>query len=234
MTDPEQRLGYRQSRFSPPRDATTILLVRHGESAPFIPGELFDSVDGHADPPLAPIGRWQADQLAERLGPGGADAIYITTLQRTAQTAAPLARRLGLTPQIEPDLREVYLGEWEGGLYRQHVADGHPLAAAVLRAGRWDLIPGAESNEALGARVRRALEAIAAAHRGQRVVVVCHGGVIATALAYATGSSPFTFLGVDNASISEIVITGEAWHVRGFNERLHVADDPWADDPPQS
>ena len=43
------------------------------------------------------------------------DAIYVTTLRRTHETAAPLAARLGITPIEEPDLREVFLGEWEGG-----------------------------------------------------------------------------------------------------------------------
>ena len=75
----------------------------------------------------------------------GIDAIYVTTLQRTSQTAAPLLKRLGLTPSVEPGLREVYLGEWEGGRYRKMVADFGPVAQRMFAEERWDLVPGAES-----------------------------------------------------------------------------------------
>src|SRR3546814_20869591 len=56
------------------------------------------------------------------------DAIYVSTLRRTAETAAALAAALGVTPVVDPDLREVHLGEWEGGLFRQKIAEGDPIA----------------------------------------------------------------------------------------------------------
>ena len=56
--------------------------------------------------------------MAERLKQHAIDAIYVTTMQRTHQTAAPLAAALGITPRVEPDLREVFLGEWDGGEFR--------------------------------------------------------------------------------------------------------------------
>ena len=87
----------------------------------------------------------QAEQVGERLARHPIDAIYVTTLRRTQQTAAPLAARLGIEPVVEPDLREVHLGEWEGELYRKHLAEGHPIALEMLRQQRWDVIPGAEA-----------------------------------------------------------------------------------------
>ena len=81
-------------------------------------------------------------------------AIYVTTLRRTQQTAAPLAERLGLEPQVEPDLREVFLGEWEGGELRRRVIDQDPLAIAMFETGRWDIIPGAEPDDEFRGRVR--------------------------------------------------------------------------------
>jgi probable phosphoglycerate mutase len=85
-----------QSRFSPPPGATEILLVRHGESAPHVEGESFDLVDGHGDPPLAPGGWEQAKLAAQRLIDTGERiaAVYVTTLQRTHQTAEPLLEKL--------------------------------------------------------------------------------------------------------------------------------------------
>src|SRR3954469_23582754 len=110
---------YRQSRFRRPPGATEILLVRHGESEPLVEGRPFPLVDGHGDPALAPEGEIQAERVGERLSTEPIVAIYVTTLRRTHQTAAPLAARLGLTPIVEPDLREVHLGDWEGELFRQ-------------------------------------------------------------------------------------------------------------------
>src|SRR5262245_10861634 len=118
-TPPE---GFRQHRFTPPPGSTTVLLVRHGESAPARPDAPFELRDGHGDPHLDPVGVRQAELLAERLRDERVDAIYVTTLRRTHETAAPLAEKLGLIPIEEPDLREVYLGEWEGGKLRARAA----------------------------------------------------------------------------------------------------------------
>ncbi len=119
-----------QHRFAPPPGACEILMLRHGESAPHVEGEEFPLVDGHGDPALSPEGRVQAEQAADRLIATGEriSAIYVTTLQRTHQTAAPLAARLGLEPIVEPELREVFLGDWEGGEVRKRLADGDPIA----------------------------------------------------------------------------------------------------------
>jgi probable phosphoglycerate mutase len=213
---------YRQYRFALPEGATDLLLVRHGESAPAVIGEPAPLADGHSDPELAPEGREQAKKLADRLAHEQIDAIYVTTLRRTAETAAPLAERLGLTPVVEPDLREIFLGEWEGIAFRKYVSEGHPTAVQMFLEKRWDVIPGAESNDEFGARVKAGLQRIVAAHPGQRVVVVVHGGVIGQAMGLVTGSSAFGFIGADNASISQIVAMPEPWVLRRFNDTAHL------------
>jgi len=216
---------YRQVKYTYPPDATEIVLVRHGETIPADPDKPFPLLDGHGDPELAPEGREQAERVADLLASGGRpiDAIYVTTLRRTSETAAPLAARLGLTPVVEPGLREVNLGIWEGGAYRRHVVERHPMAVEMIERERWDVIPGAESNEALADRVKAAIERIAAAHPGGRVVVVAHGGVIGVILAIASGSRPFAFVGADNGSISTISVVGNKWYVRGFNDNRHLS-----------
>lgn len=219
----DQIVEYRQHRFRPPPGATELLVVRHGESAPARPGERFALVGGHGDPELAPEGRWQAERLAARLSSEDIHAIYVTTLRRTHETAAPLASRLGIEPQVEPDLREVFLGEWEGGLYRQKAAEGDPVFRAVMETGEWGHIPGAERTEQLRARAVTAVERIAARHPDQRVVVVSHGGVIGCLLAHATGGRPFAFTGADNASISHLVVANGLWMLRRYNDTGHLA-----------
>jgi probable phosphoglycerate mutase len=213
---------YRQSSFPAIPGAVDILLIRHGESQEYTPGIPFPLMDGHGDPPLAPNGHEQAKLLADRLASAPIDAIYVTTLRRTAQTAAPLAERLGLTPAVEPDLREVHLGEWEGGEYRQRVAERDPLVMEAFTQERWDVIPGAESPATVSARVRGAIERIARAHREQLVAVFAHGGVIGEVLAQASGSRPFAFVASDNASISRLIVTDERWFVRAFNDTAHL------------
>jgi probable phosphoglycerate mutase len=202
------------------------MLVRHGESAAFVEDQPFALVDGHGDPPLRdPDGFEQAQRIGERLAGEDIAAIYVTPLQRTAQTAAPLAQRLGLEPRVEPALREVHLGEWENGGLRKHTRDGHPLALQVLAEQRWDVIPGAEPTDAFDHRVRDGIGRIAAAHPGQTAAVFVHGGVIGRALASAVGARRgLAFAGADNGSISEIVVVagGGPWLVRRFNDTAHL------------
>lgn len=214
-----------QSRFAPPPGATEILLVRHGESAPHVDGESFDLVAGHGDPPLAPDGIEQAKLAAQRLIDTGERiaAVYVTTLQRTVQTAAPLVEQLGLTPIVEADLREVFLGDWEGGEFRKRVADGDPIAQLMYVEQRWDVIPGGEPAHQFRNRVQRGIERIAAAHPDELVVAVVHGGVIGEVMNIATGSTGFSFTGADNASITHIVVAADRWVVRCWNDTSHLS-----------
>jgi probable phosphoglycerate mutase len=212
----------RQYRFARPPGATSILLIRHGESAPARADVPFELVDGHGDPPLDPAGQEQAWRLADRLADEPISAIYVTNLRRTVETAAPLAGRLELIPEVEADLREVYLGEWEGGLFRIRVAEGHPIAQRMFAEERWDVIPGAEPADTFSGRVRGAIERVAAKHPDETVAVVTHGGVIGQVLSQATRSRPFAFSGADNASISHLVVAAERWLLRSFNDVAHL------------
>jgi probable phosphoglycerate mutase len=198
------------------------LLIRHGASADAVEGEDFELLDGHGNPPLSPIGREQAERVGARLARQKFDALYVTSLRRTVETAEPLARLTGMHPIVEPDLREVRLGEWEGGLFRQKVADGDPVAMKMLDEERWDVVPGAESTAEFSARIRGAIQRIAAAHANSSVVAFSHGAAIAEVLAQASGSRPFAFLMSDNTAIARLVLTPEKWILRGFNDTAHL------------
>ncbi|MDP1804692.1 MAG: histidine phosphatase family protein [Acidimicrobiales bacterium] len=221
MSEPRE---YRQHRFAPPPGAVELLVVRHGESAAAREGELFAVCDGQGDPPLHRNGRDQAERLADRLEHEPLDALYVSTLCRTAQTAAPLAARRNMEPTVLADLREVHLGEWEGGLVRRYAMEGHPIALEIRKQERWDVIPGSESAQDFRARIRRAVTTIAERHADQRVAVVTHGAWIGELLAIASGSRPFAFSGADNASISQVVVLGDRWVVRRFNDTSHLTE----------
>ena len=220
--DPPDDVEYAQQRFSPPPGSTQLLLVRHGASAPARPGTTFPLRDGQGDPPLAPEGHEQARLVGARLASEPVDALYVTTLQRTRQTAAPLVEATGLEPRVEPDLREVHLGEWEGGRYREHVANDHPIAREMFEKQRWDVIPGAEPDEEFRGRVVAGIERIRDRHPGQRVVAVVHGGVIAAAVGHAAGVSGWMFAGAENCSIHHLVLVDGLWMLRAYNDVAHL------------
>lgn len=215
---------YPQRQFLLPPDATELVLVRHGASIPAVVGESFDIVDGHGDPPLAPEGKIQADAVARRLATEPVAGLFVTGLTRTAETAAPLARLTGLGPVAVPELREVRLGEWEGGEFRIRVAHGDPIAMQAIAQERWDLIPGAESAEALAARVLAGVQQIVSAvGSGAVAVAVVHGGVIGEICRQATASRPFAFLHSDNGSITRVVVFGDGRRLlRSFNDTSHL------------
>lgn len=223
VTEPRQ---FRQSRFVRPPGACELILVRHGESAPAEPERPFALVDGQGDPPLhEPDGVDQARLACERLLASGEHfaAVYVSTLRRTRQTAQVLLDHLDLDPVVEPDLREVFLGDWEGGLFRRKVAERDPVALEMYQQERWEVIPGAETADAFAGRVRRAVRHIAEHHPDRTVAVFTHGGVIGQLMSEATGSRGFAFTGSDNCGISHVVVTPERWIVRTWNDTAHLS-----------
>jgi 2,3-bisphosphoglycerate-dependent phosphoglycerate mutase len=201
------------------------VLVRHGASVAAVPGEPFPLVGGHGDPPLAPEGERQAAALAERLAGEALAGLFVTPLRRTAQTASPLAALTGHEPAVVPQLREVHLGDWEGGELRIRAARGDPLILRAQAEERWDVIPNAEPMDAFAERVEAGLRAVVAATGPDASsAAFVHGGVIAELCRQATGSRPFAFLHADNASITRLVALPDGRRlVRCFNDTAHLA-----------
>ena len=221
-----EKRDYPQRPFRLPEDATEIVIVRHGASAAHVPGEAVETIEGgHADPPLAPEGEEQALQVAQRLAEDPFDALFVTPLQRTHQTAAPLVAATGHTPIEIEELREVHLGDWEGGEMRVRVAHGDPLFAELVEKQRWDVIPGGENMEAFADRVRAGVERIADhTGPGRRAIAFLHGAVIAEICFNALGGGPrLGFVLVENASVSSLVVHGSGrWQLRSFNDTAHL------------
>lgn len=233
----ESPTTYRQHRYTRPPGSCEIILVRHGESAAADPANPFPTVDGHGDPPLyEPDGHDQARLACERLLASGETfaAVYVTTLQRTRQTAAVLTAGLGVEPIVERDLREVHLGDWEEGEFRKRAAELDPVIMRMWEEQRWDVIPGAEPTDAFAGRVRAGINRIAAAHPDAVVAVFTHGGVIGQILAEATGARGFAFTGSDNCGISHLVVAGDRWLVRSYNDTAHLGDRFTRDPDPAS
>jgi probable phosphoglycerate mutase len=216
--------SYPQRAFTPPPDATEIVLIRHGASAAAVPGEPFETLEGQSDPPLAPEGRQQAERVADRLAGERFTHLFVTPLKRTQETAAPLAAATGLEPIVVPELREVGLGEWEGGELRIRAAERDPMFFEVIAAESWDVIPGAEPAADFAERVSRGLRTIVEqVGPGAKAAAVVHGGVIGELCRQATSSRPFAFVHADNCSITRLVVfAGGRQLVRSFNDTAHL------------
>jgi len=220
--------NYRQHRFAPPADAAELILVRHGASAEMGPGIVWDlTPDGYGDPDLSPEGEEQARAVAARLERWGVDAVFVTPLRRTAQTAAPLLAATGLEARVVPELVEVHMGEWEvDGEHRRRVADNDPLVVRALVEERWEILPGGERMEDLHARVRRGVVEVAAAvGPGRRGACFTHGGIVGEICHLAVASRPFAFVHCDNCSLTRVVCHADGtWQLRDFNDTAHLED----------
>lgn len=214
--------SYPQTLYQPEEGACQILLVRHGQSAAFVPDQPFALIDGHGDPHLTELGHYQAKLVADRLAPEPVSAVYASNLTRARQTAAPSATARCLATSVDADLREVFLGDFEGGLIRQMSAEGHPAVQAMRARRQWGELPGAETNSELTARTIGAIERIAAAHPDELVAVFCHGGVVGAVLGHAMGGNPFSFNGSRHTAISHLVINPSGWVIRSFNDAAHA------------
>ncbi len=225
VTEQTGKKTYPQLQYVAPPGSTEILLVRHGSSMAFDPdGPSFPLMpDGQGDPPLAPEGHEQAELVGARLASEPITAIYVTTLQRTVQTAAPLVEATGLSPIVEPGLREIFLGEWEGGRGRQIMGEGtHPIALEVMRTGSWDSVPGAETQAEFRPRCLEALARIHADNPDGKVVAFSHGGVIGAVVNELLGLRESRWLGVGNTSITHLVYDGDNIAVRSMNDSSHI------------
>jgi probable phosphoglycerate mutase len=215
---------YPQEDYSRPERSIEIVLVRHGASEAAVEDEPFELLEGQADPALSEAGERQAQAVAAHLAGEPLRGLFVTPLRRTAQTAAPLASATGLEPVCVPELREVHLGELDGGAFRIAVRRGDPRVDEVFAQQRWDVIPGAETMEAFAERTRAGIDRIIAGLQpGETAAAVVHGGVIGELCRQASGSRPFAFVHADNGSLTRIVVLpdGRRW-VRTFNESAHL------------
>jgi probable phosphoglycerate mutase len=201
-----------------PQDTTTLLLIRHGETA----WNAEHRIQGRLDVPLSTTGVWQTGRLAQRLAGEAIEAIYASDLARAWMTGVPLAEARGMAMVPEPRLRERVFGIFEGKTLDE-IAAGHPEEFAAWRARdvNWRM-PEGESGAEFIERVLDALHDIVRAHAGATVAVVTHGGVLDVIYRHAralTWDAPREHQML-NASINRLQAQAEPL-------RLQIVD--WAD-----
>jgi broad specificity phosphatase PhoE len=176
---------------------TTLFLARHGQT------EWNLAHRWQGDPPLNDAGREQARVLGAAIAVDAPDAIYSSDLLRARETALIIGEVLGLDVEIDPRLREIDVGEWVG-LTTAELEERFPAGFQSYREGRAGWEEG-ESYETMIDRVAAALHAIAAAHPGERVLVVTHAGVIC-ATWLASGRLLADWQGTYNGDVQEVLV----------------------------
>jgi broad specificity phosphatase PhoE len=182
---------------------TILTLVRHGET----PANTGGVWHGSTDSPLTERGREQATLVAAYVRQNFSDAraVYASHLRRARETAQAIADVLGHEVRVDVDLGEFDLGTWEGKTFRE-LHDRHKL---------WDRMRddphyaphGGESPRQVVDRLVAALRRVAAAHPGERVIVVSHGGALSMVLGELLDGDYSSWRRVlRNCAISELVL----------------------------
>jgi len=155
---------------------------------------------------LTPRGRAQADKLVERLKDIHIDSIHTSPLERTRETAQPLAQALGLPVNELTKLHELHYGDWQGKTLEALSED--PLFSAYNQTRSLCRIPGGEMPAEAQLRMVQVVERLHAEHPGDTHVLVSHGDPLRCLVAYALGM-PLDFikrLHIAPASISVLDI----------------------------
>lgn len=199
---------------------TTIILVRHGETA----WNRERRMQGHTDTPLSATGRAQAAALARRLSASAFAALYSSDLQRARDTATAIARHTGHDVVSDPRLRERRFGIFEGLTYEE-ISARHPAEFARFQSRDPDyVIPGGESACEFWRRSLACLVEIAGRHAGGEVAVITHGLVLdalyraAHELAH-DAPRPVPLL---NASLNVFAYGGGRWRLESWGDIGHL------------
>ena len=193
---------------------TLVLFVRHGRTPTTgeeLPGR---SAGLH----LADDGRQQADVAAARiaeLGDGRVAAVYASPLERTRETAAPIAKACGVRVRTNRGLLELDVGDWAGRRLKELYK--LPEWTTVQRYPSGFTFPGGESFSQMQTRLATTVEQLVARHRGETIVCVSHADPIRALVAQATGThldlfqrivvSPCSVTAVQYGSAGPVVLT---------------------------
>ena len=193
-----------------------LLLIRHA-----LPVRIEGEQGTAADPELADLGHEQARALADYLSGEHIDVLYVSPLRRAVQTAEPVAEKLGLEAIVDDELAE----------FDRHSHFYIPIEELKqekderwddMLAGRWG-VDGEVDPATFQAVVVEAVERVIAAHRGQTVAIVCHGGVINAYFAQLLNLDFPMFFEPAYTSISRVLASsGGHRQVKSINEHAHV------------
>jgi probable phosphoglycerate mutase len=206
--------------------ATRIIAVRHGETA----WNVETRIQGQLDIGLNDKGRWQAQRVAQALADEPIARIYSSDLSRACATAQAIA---ALTEhpdaqqvQLHAGLRERGFGSFEGMTYADIEAQWPEESLRWRRRDPDFAPPGGETPLQLRARIFDTVQALAAPHMGEQIVLVAHGGVMDMLYRLATQQevgTPRTWE-LGNAAINRLLWTPDGLTLVGWSDTRHLED----------
>lgn len=195
-----------------------LLLIRHAEPVRVAPGEWGERP---VDPPLTEAGSTQAERLGAWLAAERVDHVITSPLCRATETAAPLLARTGLDPETDPLLIE-YDARADHYIPVEELRLTHDERWAAMIAGRWEEF-GGEPPDEFQTRVVARLADVAAAHPGELVAVVCHGGVINVYTADVLGIDRFLWFEPAYTSVTRVKVARNGLRtLTSLNETGHL------------
>ena len=202
---------------------TRFVVVRHGETQ----WNLEARIQGHGDSALTQKGLAQAGAIARRLAGESFDVLVASDLGRALQTA----ERIGaaVNREVVPDarFRERNFGCCEGITYAE-LHERYPDAfGRHLQDTNPDFrVPDAETRREFYARIAGAFEALAGEHPGERVLVVCHGGVLAALFRHIHGipAAELKSVEIPNAAYNCVVREASGWRIEAWADTAHFDD----------
>ncbi|KAF5738205.1 Phosphoglycerate mutase family protein [Tripterygium wilfordii] len=210
MTDSSSSMADIESSYVDPMCAE-IIVVRHGETKWNADGR----IQGHLDVELNEVGKQQAASVADRLSKEPKiSAVYSSDLKRALVTAEIIAASCGGLEVIkDPDLRERHLGDLQGLVYREAAKLSPKVYQAFSSHKKDQDIPGGgESLDQLYQRCTSSLQRIARKHKGERVVVATHGGVIRALYKRACPNGRSVGKMQEQCMVPAKRISGGSWH----------------------
>jgi probable phosphoglycerate mutase len=199
---------------------TRIVAIRHGETD----WNVDTRIQGQTDIALNATGRWQAERLVDAVAEEGIAAVYASDLARAWQTAQAVSRGSGAAVVPEPGLRERHFGIFEGYTFRE-IEQRWPAQSERWR--KRDPHFGPEGGETLQSFFDRCIATatrLAAAHAGQTIALVAHGGVMDCLYRAAAGievTAPRSWQ-LGNAGINRLLYTPRGFVLVGWSDMSHL------------
>ncbi|HEV7912468.1 MAG TPA: histidine phosphatase family protein [Albitalea sp.] len=202
---------------------TRIVAIRHGETA----WNVDNRIQGQLDVPLNEQGRWQARRLAQAMADERIAAVHASDLQRAHETAREVAQACGLAVIADAGLRERGFGAFEGHSWKE-IEERWPVESERWRRRDLDFAPaGGETLRQFYARCVAAATRCAAAHPGQTIALVAHGGVMDCLYRAASRidlQAPRSWQ-LGNASINRLLYTPQGFTLVGWSDTSHLEGD---------
>jgi probable phosphoglycerate mutase len=203
--------------------ATRIIAIRHGETA----WNVDTRIQGQLDVPLNDVGRWQARRLSQAVQHEDIAAVYASDLLRAYETAQAVATACGLPVVTDAELRERCFGEFEGYTWKE-IEARWPQESERWRRRDLDFAPGGgESLRQFYERSVAAATRLAAAHPGQTIAFIAHGGVMDCLYRSASRidlQAPRSWQ-LGNASINRLLYTPQGFSLIGWSDTFHLEGD---------